>query len=303
MKKLHLISICCLMAWLTNSCEDDVIIKNGGIESSKLVLYCRLVPAQDTIYLSLSHSIALFGGRNHSFQSITNAVVELSNDNVNWARMNYDVGKKRYILLQSQFPITEGATYYVRASASGFEPVSSSCTVPYWRETNLRFVGRFANHDVHYGEVYNFEHIDFYWSWDDYAGENNYYMFMTENYYWTVRYSTFGEGMDSIFAHSYGAIYDEKGITCFSDKDKDGSTMSLLRHISYKDYRSDWSQDTNFIYMLQLDRNCYLYETTLADYDFLSSMSLEPSLTYNNIKNGYGLFGAYTMRDVSAILQ
>jgi hypothetical protein len=64
----------------------------------------------------------------------------------------------------------------------------------------------------------------------------------------------------------------------------------------------DWEDDIEPIdpqrYLLFLDKNCYQYEMTLPLLDGLSMLGflfLEPEHTYNNIQNGFGLFGAFSM--------
>jgi hypothetical protein len=50
--------------------------------------------------------------------------------------------------------------------------------------------------------------------------------------------------------------------------------------------------------LLQTDKNCYLFEKSIMDYDpDFNTFTLEPMQYYTNIKNGYGLFGAFVMKE------
>ena len=48
-------------------------------------------------------------------------------------------------------------------------------------------------------------------------------------------------------------------------------------------------------YLFFLDRDSYLYESTLNDATGFNFLLLEPLHTYTNIENGFGLFGAFSM--------
>ena len=51
-------------------------------------------------------------------------------------------------------------------------------------------------------------------------------------------------------------------------------------------------------YLVFLDKDSYLYETTLSEDNQLNFLMLEPLHTYSNIEGGFGLFGAFSMREI-----
>jgi hypothetical protein len=87
-----------------------------------------------------------------------------------------------------------------------------------------------------------------------------------------------------------------------SDKGRDGQMIRLLHDVDlYNEYEGgDWKAEEGQRYLFFLDRNCYQYEMTLPNDDFgmLTFLLLEPEHTYTNIKNGFGLFGAFSMLEI-----
>ena len=106
--------------------------------------------------------------------------------------------------------------------------------------------------------------------------------------------------------YNYSRVIDmDEHTSIFSDKDYDGKKMSILISMTWSSQqRNQWSYD---ITMIQMDKHTYLFETTSrADKssmdDFLSAFVLEPYQVYSNINNGFGLFGAFVMREYSLTL-
>lgn len=279
------------MSVLLNSCI-TFIDKELDIKP-KLVLYCYLVPQLDTTILSLTNSAPLFTKNPYKIEVVKNATVEISNDNMNWVEMEFDSVYKHYYILQEQFPIVEGKTYYVRAAATGFESVSASCIVPFFRETYLEMVFDESINDFHHGEFYNWQHFHGYLEWMDYLGEENYYIFYDKKtLFWSTGWDIYGNPTtDTSFHYGCWPLSDIDYNPCiYSDFDHDGKKFSV--------FMLDYMPETFEMTLLQVDRNCYLFEKCLIDYENeLQFFLLEPTQFYSNVKNGYGLFGAFAMKN------
>ncbi|OQA92840.1 MAG: hypothetical protein BWY27_00161 [Bacteroidetes bacterium ADurb.Bin234] len=272
---IYIISAISLIA-----CEDDVDVKDLGIEP-KMVLYCYLSPMFDTTSVFLSNSQPIFSSETNDLAVIKNATVELSNNGKTWIKCKYDNIKERYILTKTDFPILEGKTYYIRAKAPGFkETISSSCTVPFYRNIELKIENKESNENV----------IETNISWKDYAGESNYYSFSVYEIYETFDYMS-----DEMFKDLYTYyIYDsETGSYIFSDEEKDGYDLSVKTS-----FDNEKSSDTILLSINQTTKDYYLYENSLNNYYLSESFfgMVEPTLLYNNIKNGYGLFTAFVFK-------
>ena len=285
------------------SCQEEISLKSLGIEP-KLVLYCFLSPQYDTISVSLANSQPLFS-RNKTISVIEYAVVEISNDNKSWVQIHYDKASKRYLLPQSQFPIMEGRTYYIRASAENYESVSSSCTVPFWREVDLK-------PEIEVGSSKYEPYVDLYLSWQDYRGEENYYTIIEYELRDIIKW---GDWIDNDWVSDTATCLSSWHLTnwdtdvIFSDEGKDGTKMRTLfdrfwnstdlTFLDDDDYSYN-TYDSIYILFVQTDRNVFLYENscqTASDMGGMESIfMIEPTLVYNNIKNGYGVFGAMTFK-------
>jgi len=291
-----------LLSVYLNSCvtyiEKDLDIK------SKLVLFGYLVPQLDTTIISLSNSVSMFATYDKLPKPIANATIEISENNIDWIKLTFNEPWQHYFITQTDFPIIEGKTYYIRASAPEYETVFSSCKVPFFRETNLNLRIEEAKNDIHNGDVYSGLHYHCYYEWDDYPREDNYYIFCRNYSNWYYYYDWENNNhipYDSILYHYCSNVWDEKNYPCiFSDKGQDGKKMSILLSLFYYNY--DNNSDEYNVTLLQTDENCYLFEKSYYEFwdmsDFQSFM-LEPMQLYTNIKNGYGVFGAFVMRDYS----
>jgi hypothetical protein len=280
MKKLffYIILLCsvCLNSCLTNvDTEKDLGIK------PKLVLFCYLVPQLDTTIVKLTGSVPLFTTTPKNPAPIANAIVEISDNNTHWIKLDFDTAYKHYFIPQTDFPIYEGKTYYIRAAAPEFETVFASCKVPWLRETNLKVVLKQSN-------IYYFKG---YAEWDDYPGEDNYYMLCKSEFDEHI----FGNNWeyDTAYFSYWYFLYDTKGNPCiYSDNGQDGKKMSVLIETP------SFNLEDSIVTFIQTDKNCYLFETSANGYDAdFQLLMLEPMQLYSNVKNGYGVFGAFVMKD------
>ena len=283
-----------VLALCLSACYETVSLKDLGVKP-KLVLYCFLSPQYDTISVYLTNSQPLFSIVK-SVSEINLATVEISNDNQNWTQIPYNKASKRYLLPQSQFPITEGKTYYIRASAANYESISASCIVPFWREINLMPEGISASSPR---DGFSWPILSF--SWNDYRGENNYYAFISYGRpWWDDSYSR----LESKYMN------EEDSKVVISDEGKDGEKISVSTTIWESGYSAEWitSEDNQlydsvYILAIQTDKHTFLFENSVASYDgmgFISIFTIEPTLIYSNIKNGYGVFGAMTFKSYRA---
>ena len=297
MKRVIYCSLVFALSLCLNACREIVPLEDLGVVP-KLVLYCFVSPQYDTIPVSLINSQPFFSSAK-AISEVTNALVEISNDNQHWIQLQYDRKSKHYLWLQSVLPVVEGATYYIRASAPDYESISSSCTVPFWREVDL-----FPEVEFPYSPKQDYGPTAILsFSWKDYPGE--------ENYYTAMRYGFVerGYGDYSSKDFEYYELRHENNEYVLSDAEKDGATMRMTVQYIY-DYELDssfdsltfWDNNTKYdsvyIIFIQTDRNTFLYENSVDAAVRMEDMlfAIEPSLIFNNIKNGYGVFGAMTFK-------
>ena len=294
-----------VLAICFGGCVETVSLRDLGVKP-KLVLYCFLSPQYDTISVSLTNSQPLFSPI-RDVSEVRYAMVEISNDNQHWTQIPYNEETKRYLLAQSQFPIIEGKTYYIRASAPDYESISAFCTVPFWRETNFKPEVEFFPKSK--DNLYSY--LSLYFSWEDYFGEENYYAFIGYELY---------EYVDVIHLPNYGFLFDtsirinaytlwDNYDVVFSNEGKDGEKMNVVwRELSdytlsefmeQENVYNGYTYDSVHILFVQTEKNTFLYENSFSaarDTEFTSIFTIEPTLVYSNIKNGYGVFGALTFK-------
>ena len=294
-----------LLSLLLFSCVDEVHIDQDFHETQKLVLYSRLCPQLDTTYILLSNTTLLYASSNSEMTNLKDGVVELSADGQTWARAAFDPTRQQFFLTKEEFPIMEGHTYYIRASYPGYEEVSSSCTVPVAHDVGFRFDTVSVSSDMHLGQIYNWPHRDVYAEWCDVAGEENYYALMEKVLF---THNDFGDGSGPMVTSYYWDFYtvwmyrNNQDYRYISDEGYDGTVMRFLvtenlPEEGFDDEEDDGEDEVNEeFFFLFLDRSCYLYEKTLNDNGFdMNFLMLEPTHTYTNIENGFGLFGAFSM--------
>jgi hypothetical protein len=267
-----------------------VDIEDMGVKP-KLVLYCYLVPQLDTTIVRLTNSTPLFTSNPQTETVINNATVEISKNNMEWVKLDFVYSY--YMIAQSHFPIQEGETYYIRASAPEYETVYASCTVPYLRETNVSIV---LKDTIYSNGYFEWTNIQGSFEWTDYAGEDNYYMmcckFLGTDYHWnwtdTLSY------IDTIYYYAWRLFYDRNARqpSIYSDKGLDGRKMLAVAEM--------YGEQNHILEMkqLQTDIHCYMFQKSTIHYDpDMQFFMLEPTQLYTKSKNGYGVLGAFVMKD------
>lgn len=292
-----------LVSFVLSSCIDEVDLSDQINEKPKLVLYCRLCPQMDSTFIMLSNTQLLYGSGSHQkIALLPDGIVELSADGEHWARATFFAPANLYLITRQEFPIEEGHTYYIRASRTGYDDVSAVCTVPYSRPVDARFDTVTVDKDVHWGEIWDMPHKDAYVQWHDYPGEDNYYALV--KYYRQESYNHNNEVSYSYYMGYYVCWLEEENSEgkYFSDQGRDGQIFRYITNelldLEDNPYQVENDKDTKY-FMAFLDKNSYLYESTLSDeYGIFNNFLLEPLHTYSNIENGYGLFGAFTMQEI-----
>ena len=298
-----------LAAVAFTGCVDDVVIPNPSGENQKLVLYARLCPQLDSTYILLSNTQLLYSGSGGgTIQVLNDGVVELSDDGSHWVPAHFDPIHNRYLITREEFPVEEGRTYYIRASHERFAEVSATCTVPVTRDVGFRFDTVATNGDTHWGEVYNWPHKDVYAEWRDVPGEENFYG--VKAFAWWSYYTHYPDGTETV-DHFWGfsrvwLTEGNRDIEYVSDEGHDGEVMRYLFEADIDEYPyndDDWKgkdgdEEDEVFYLVFLDKDSYLYETTLSEDNQLNFLMLEPLHTYSNIEGGFGLFGAFSMREI-----
>ena len=271
-----------------SSCVEDVDLEGRVDTTPKMVVNCMISPELDSVILLLTQTAPIFS--KGEIAILTQALVEISNDQQQWHRLNFNSMLQRYVITHEEFPVEHGKTYYLRASNPGFENVTASCKVPYYRETplNYKILSKKFKEDAFFSTAYYIYDIGL--EWQDYPSEENYYYFLPyeeyEEYGWD----------NSIYFRS--DAYPTKLL--LSDKGKDGQKLSVTIKDMYVSYYDEKQPPLYPLMAVQMDKHLFMYESRQSDSD-LDFFNMEPSGIYTNVNNGYGVFGAFTMRKIPEI--
>lgn len=294
--------ILALFAIPFTGCVDDVNLDDQLSNSSRLVLFCRLCPQLDTTWVFLSHSQPLYGNGSStsSMDVLSDGMVELSADGDHWVQATFNTEKQRYMLARDEFPVEEGHTYFIRASHKDYKTVTAACTVPVQRPVEARLDTVEAQGDIHMGSIWNLPHKDAYLQWHDYPGEDNYYAFVT--YEPVDLYYGYSESQQWFIGYYWGYTVlslNENECTYVSDDGRDGQILRYLTQSLLPPEEENTDYESVY-YLAFLDRNTYLFETTMGESDsYFNLFLLEPMHAHSNVENGFGIFGAMTLQRIN----
>jgi len=261
-----------LVSILMISCEKEVQVEIKD-NNPKLVLSAH-IGSGEVLKIYLSSSIPLYDVHSGQITIIEDAVVEISSDNTNWKTLHYNSTDKNYILSLLEFNATEGQTYYVRASANGYQPVKSSCSIPFYNPVVVN-LAKIDTNDNGMGSSNSKLIITF--KVKDAIGQKNYY------------------GIN-VFLNEQQLFQENNNTWVFSDNLGDGSDF-LFNFNSYYWHHGD---SVN-VRLFQTNESFYLFHFSYENYVSDNPFS-EPSPVFSNIENGLGICSGYTYRDYNFII-
>jgi hypothetical protein len=274
------------------SCEKPVNTVEGPKVDPKLVVSCFISPQGGRIDLYLSKSIPVFGVQSTDPPPpIENATVIIS-DGVNSAHLPYTPIGDRYSISANLFPVVAGKTYSLKVSAPGFKEVTAECTVP---EAGFKGLSVSVDSSMSTGNPWQPAQRQYHIkvNWTDMSGQKNYYR-TTADIEWQLvdtngNYSSAESDLNMVSG------YNENHAGVIDDKDRDGNSFTV-EGIAFL---SNTLNPTTIaigqhitVYMLSTDEHYFKYHESISRYQGDNPFA-EPVLTYNNIKNGLGIFAAY----------
>jgi len=265
-------------------------------KESKLVLNAIINP-DSILSVNLSHTFNVFDDESSTnLPFIDYANIEVyENDNYLFNLINKDLGNYSK---EGFFP-KAGKQYTLKIAANAYKNIEAKTQIP--RKT---IINNFDTTHIIYSDEYSkstiyFGHI----TYQDTPGEDNYYQLKCVSLRrisgqgeqeWVYEHLWVDENSSSFFDKSWGNLL-------WSDKYSDGKEVSV-RFGFYDKYEDDYNVNTlidtvRYVFSLQsIDRDYFLYLKTKGLYDETDGGSdpfMEPVVVYNNVENGYGIFGAF----------
>lgn len=275
MKKIIILFVLTLSVVLLSRCGEDAFKKE--ITPPKKYVEPQLVVhsyiAKDLqIQVSITLSKPIFGIQKNGTELVKNAKVIISNVAKESVILPYNEQSESYVMASQSFPIVQGQKYYLEVETPDGKKVSADCVVPMPLKTkieNVRLLKVKESGDVGYRLAFDFE---------DKQGEQNYYMASSK---FVVDVNSNGR-------------YKNFKFDAFSDFSHDGETI----HVRSQPIFSSLPEIKEVVITLySLDKYSYMYHRTTAKQEENKDLGffVEPVIISSNIKNGLGIFGAYSV--------
>ncbi|MDX1351191.1 MAG: DUF4249 domain-containing protein [Putridiphycobacter sp.] len=292
-----------LFTSLLLSCQKAIEIDREKIKP-KLVINCILSPNQDTIKLSLSESRDLLYDKS-DFPLVENATVSLFE---NGTKIGDLLLEGAYYILPYQ--VKAGATYRVEVTKAGFDAVSAETTV----NTAPADIA-FSAEKIESGIVIANMTIT------DIKNESSYYMATMQWGDITTDSTILNDPYYQPYFQSYNCTDDViieypqndllSGSICasqflFSDASFQNSAHTFTVYSPQNNYYfpQDGYKTIVVIECHTVNYDYYTYYLTRSIFqDNLGNPFAEPVPVYNNIENGFGIFGASTTRTDTLVFE
>lgn len=279
---------------------------------SKLVVQCFISPQSARTSVVVTESTPLFGDSNGEGGVISKARVSIT-DGTNEARLPYDTLSQVYTIEKSLFPIMPGKTYHLTVT-DGTRTVTASCTVP----SKSVAAKSFTVDTTYQGSVAQQDTIiTVKMSWDDIAGETNYYRARASmDLEYSVPDGTNPQNFDEKRTRTrFNFNWDDTiGRNDFrSDANLDGETFTTpIGRVNLPDVVSyDFGNGNKYtvypkskiisvtLEVYNTDEHYFRYHRSLETRGSSDNPFVEPSLIYTNIEGGLGCFASYNSGQVT----
>ncbi len=270
-----------------SSCDNffisDVEPPKQGVEP-QLVVHSYLSPDKDKIFVSVKLSKPIFSNDYSKTEDkeIKNAKVTITNKTTKQvAVIPFNSSWNSYVIYTESFPLKEGETHQLNVSTPDGKSVEASCTIP------NAIKGNFKNIKLQVRKNrYNEERTQLSFEFEDLSEkENNYGAFAF------IKYENGKKDFES--ERETGFIISGKGKTIRAELTDGGVSIPLDKITSVE------------IRLFSMDKNYYHYFKTveMQTNDYSGNPFKEPTIIVSNIKNGLGVFGAYTLKTTKKVFK
>lgn len=256
-----------LTLFLFSSCRKEANIKLP-VTKSLPVVHCFISPEDTILRVKVTSSQPLYQNTGTDiYASVNNAVVEIKSDQGN-ANFIYNTLSEYYELSSKTYSILPGKVYKLQVTTASGDIATAETQIP----QNIVSIDNLTYETIkdQMGESKNFKI-----SFTDESSIKNYY-----------NLSVAGISIDQMG----DTIIKETGIrTLHDDVNKNGAYTTLSGRYFYYEGDSIKAFDA---YLLNCSASYYKFHLSLQNYTGDNPFS-EPTLTFNNISGGYGVFASY----------
>jgi hypothetical protein len=260
------ILLCFLLPFVTLSCSKVAKVKLPAVKAMP-VIYAFLSPADTVIRVKLTLSQPLFDPNHRGLdESVDDAQVFLSSAQGEVSLM-YNANKGYYEIKAAAYPIQPGGLYKIRVRLSDGTEAGAETKVP----SDFVPIGTLTLSEIDKGNV---PYYRIKLSFTDNPAVTNYYCLMHS----------------AIYTYPSGTyVHDSPDKLLHSDINRNGEVFEL----NIDSYRDTAAVSRFRVYFLNCNYDYFQFYKSISNYSGGGPFS-EPSLTYSNIKGGFGVFAAYT---------
>lgn len=268
-------------------CEDFFISEveppKSGTEP-QLVVHSYLSPDEDEIVVSVKKSRPIFYDDYKEIEKgqVENAKITITRQNTEQkAVIPFNFASRKYVIKTNKFPLKQGETYRLNVATPDGKSVEAFCTIPESVKGEIRNIQLKPKR----GRDRKNAQISF--EFDDLPKQKKYYGVIVK-YYGKYRDDSSVEWKDSFLftadTNDDTTVYAKSTKEIFSSLDK-------IKRVEIR--------------LLSMDKNCYDYLKTIQMQvdNGEGNPFKEPTIIVSNIKNGLGVFGAYTVKTAEKVFK
>lgn len=284
MKKYILIITALALMFTLQSCEKEADIEVPKVDP-ELVLSCFISPDDETLKATIRVSDPVFGANNgiDPYMPLEGATVTLRHGSDAGLNMSYDMTNGTYTLPASAFPIQLGETYHIVVSHPDYKTITASTTIP----ASTPQIDEFTLLDTDTVES-NFEsYVDYSVRarWRLTSGIADYYILMFENEF------QYDDGS--------GIVYTQReflGSEFFQNADRESSFNRSYQLQGTNSFPQPGLTSEVVLTVVNASEEYYRFHKSIQNISYGDPFS-EPTLIYDNVENGLGIFAGYTKKE------
>ncbi len=260
------------MSALLTACDSMVTNVTPPNVAPELIVYSFISPDEPFITVEVRETMPIFSGSISGNDTIDNAVVVLKQGS-NQVQLPY-IGQGKYRILQSQFPLAEGIRYDLEVSTPDGKRVTANSTIP----VGIANIDSFSvtQQAGPFGIVLDLVRV----YWQDVASSKNYFQLYT---------TSEGSSEDTLMGDPGKFVLDNQVL---DDEFAQNNRITT----SFQTSLGLAQGDTIGIEMIlaHVDEAYYRYHLLRLNYSGSNPFS-EPTVMYNNVSGGVGVFGSYRL--------
>lgn len=261
----------CVLLFL--SCRKEAKVKLPDAKSYP-VMYSYISPGDTVIRLKLMKSAPLYTRNDIDVQApVPDANVKISNTTQGTGQLIYNSISGCYELRTSAYPIVAGQVYKMTVVTSSGDEATAETEVP-----SITVYGNKVTVDKvleTYGVSFRIKLF-----FNDEPNRENYYRIAAVH--GAVRISETDTIRDDTYSNEL-----------YSDKNRDGESATLSgRFFSMEDSLDYYSTEFYDVFLYNCSESYYKFQNSLNNYSGANPFT-EPTLTFSNVRGGFGCFAAY----------